>query len=422
MPEDNKILYPAQLGLRNYGILQVQVVDQMTAYPIVGALIQIYQKDNLTRAIETLTTDISGKTIEIELVSPPLEYSLEPTRDMPYLEYPVMASAEGYQTVLIDSAQVLPFVKSIQPVRMIPFRAGMAAMQVIPIDYNYLIGTYTPKVYEAEIKPMPPGQEDKPVVIPEFITVHNAIPSNITAPDYRVEYPYFIKNVVSSILFATWPRETIYAGILMILSFSLNRVYTNWYPRQGYKFDITSTAAFDNKWLYGRNIYTNISEAVDYIFNNYLSRPDVLQPILTQSCRGELAICPGMLSLWESKFLGDAGYTAVDILHKFYGNDLYINSTDNIEGVEANWPGMDLTIGSSGDAVTFIQNQLNSIAIAYPAISETPADGIYGPVTEAAVSKFQEIFTLPVTGITDKGTWYKINRVNARLGGMNSKI
>lgn len=415
MPFNKKILYPAQLGVRNYGILQVQVVDLTTSYPIEGALIQIYQKDNLTMAIETLTTDISGKTIEIELVSPPLEYSLEPTRDMPYLEYPVMVLAEGYQTVRIDSAQILPFVKSIQPVKMTPFRAGMDSMQVIPIDDNYLIGTYTPKVYEAEIKPMPPGQEDKAVVIPEFITVHDAIPSNITALNYRVEYPSFIKNVVSSTLFATWPLETIYASILSILSFSLNRVYTNWYPRQGYSFDITSTVAFDHKWLYGRNIYTNISMAVDDIFNNYLSRPDILQPILTQLCKGELAICPRMLSLWEAKFLGDEGYTATHILHEFYGNDLYINSTDKIEGIEVNWPGTNLTIGSSKDAVTIIQNQLNAIAIAYPAIPKTMADGLYDQGTEAAVSKFQEIFNLPITGITDKAAWYKIGFVNARL-------
>ncbi len=413
MPSRNKILYPAQLGLRNYGILQVHVVSISRAYPIENATVQIFRKEDLTRVIAILTTDISGRTTEVELITPPLEYSQEPTQYVPYAEYVIMVTADGFRPVFIDSAQVLPYVKSIQPVRMSPSTSEREAMQVIMVDANFLDGSYTPKVYEDEIKSLPDGEE--PVVIPRFITVHDSIPSNITARNYTVEYVGFIKNVVSSMIYATWPQETIYANILVVLSFSLNRVYTNWYRRQGYDFDITSAAAFDNLWFYGRNIFTNISLAVDTIFNNYLSRPGIIQPILTQTCSGELAICPGMMSLWESKYLGDRGYRAIDILHYFYGNTLYINSSNEIIGVEVLWPGTDLSVGSSGEDIRYMQNQLSTISEVYRAIPLPEDDGTYGQATEAAVREFQEIFNLPATGIVNAATWYKINRVYGRI-------
>ncbi len=415
MPNKNKILYPTQMNLINYGILQVQVVSGATAYPIENAAVQIFSRDNPDNVLESLTTDISGKTVEVELAAPPVEYSLEPTPFQPYTEYIVVVSATGFRTVSIDSAQILPFIKSIQPVSMSPLAPGSEGIELIRIDPNYLFGSYTPKVYEDEVKEAFEGEGAKPVVIPEFITVHSAVPTNTTARNYTVEYVGYIKNVVSSQIYATWPLETIYANTLTILSFSLNRVYTNWYRDQGYNFDITSTVAFDQKWFYGRNIYTNISQIVDLIFNYYLSRPGIVQPILTQSCRGELAICPNMISLWESKYLGDRGYTAIDILHYFFGDTIYINSSNNITGIEVLWPGYDLALGSAGEEVGYMQNQLSVISGAYKAIPMTEMDGTYGTATVAAVSSFQEIFNLPVTGITDSATWYKIARVYRRL-------
>lgn len=414
MSDKNKILYPAQLGLRNYGILQIHVINAINSHPIENASVQIFRKESMDGVVDILTTDISGKTTEIELISPPIEYSLEPSQYLPYTEYIIMIAAEGFRSVMIDSAQVLPAVKSIQPVHMLPAE-GRSNLEIITIDPNYLIGTYTPKVYEAEIKDMPPGEESKPVVIPEYVRVHTSVPSNIAAANYNPRYVSYIKNVVSSVTYATWPQETLNAVIYAVLSFALNRVYTNWYPRMGYDFDITSTAAFDQKWLNGRNIYTNISQAVDRIFNNYLSRPDILQPILTQLCRGELAACPGMLSLWESKLLGDRGDSAIEILHYFLGDTIYINSSDLIIGVEMLWPGIDLSTGASGEAVVHIQNQLRTIAAIYRAIPLSEDDGNYGEATKAAVSEFQNIFNLPITGITDKATWYKISRVNNEL-------
>jgi hypothetical protein len=194
------------------------------------------------------------------------------------------------------------------------------------------------------------------------------------------------------------------------MSFTLNRVYTEWYRNQGYDFTITSSTAYDHKWVYGRNIYENIDQLVDNIFANYLSRPGVRQPIFTSYCDGKRVTCDG-LSQWGSKYLGDEGYTAIEIIRYYFGNDMYINTAEAISGVPASYPGYELTIGSSGDKVRQLQSQLNRIAQNYPAIPKIDADGIYGEKTAAAVKVFQGIFDLPQTGITDYATWYEISEI-----------
>lgn len=196
------------------------------------------------------------------------------------------------------------------------------------------------------------------VVIPEYVVVHDGVPTDSSAPNYYVRYTDYIKNVASSEIYATWPESTIYANILAIMSFTLNRVYTEWYRNQGYNFTITSSTAFDQKWIYGRNIYENISYLVDTIFANYLSRPGVRQPILTSYCDGRRVNCSG-LSQWGSKYLGDEGYSAMEIIHYYYGSDMYINTADAISGIPSSWPGYTLTIGSSGAKVLQMQEQLN---------------------------------------------------------------
>lgn len=182
------------------------------------------------------------------------------------------------------------------------------------------------------------------------------------------------------------------------------------YRNQGYDFTITSSTAYDQKFIYGRNVFENIDRLVDNIFANYLSRPGVRQPIFTSYCDGKRVSCNG-LSQWGSKYLGDEGYSAIEILRYYYGNDMYINTAELISGVPSSFPGYDLTIGSSGDKVRQLQTQLNRIARNYPAIPEIVADGIYGPTTARAVSTFQEIFDLPATGIVDYATWYEISDI-----------
>ncbi len=216
--------------------------------------------------------------------------------------------------------------------------------------------------------------------------------------------------MASSEIYATWPENTIYANVLAIMSFTLNRVYTEWYRNQGYNFTITSSTAYDQKFMYGRNIYENISQIVDNIFNNYVSRPGIRQPLFTSYCNGTTVTCSG-LSQWGSKYLGDEGYTAIEILRYYYGNNVYINSTDYVSGVPSSWPGSNLSRGSRSDKVRQMQEQLNRIAQNYPLIPKVTVDGIYGPGTEEAVKVFQKVFGLPQTGVVDFPTWYKISQI-----------
>ena len=241
--------------------------------------------------------------------------------------------------------------------------------------------------------------------------VHDGAPGDSTAANYYVRYRDYIKNVASSEIYATWPDATIRANVLAIMSFTLNRVYTEWYRGKGYVFTITSSTAYDHKFIYGRNFFQSISQVVDEMFENYLSRPNVRQPILTQYCDGQRVTCPDWMSQWGSKYLGDQGYSAIDILRSYYGNDMYINSAEGISGIPASWPGYDLGVGASGPKVRQLQEQLARISRAYPAIPTITADGVYGSRTREAVEKFQSVFGLPVTGIVDYPTWYKISDI-----------
>ncbi len=184
-----------------------------------------------------------------------------------------------------------------------------------------------------------------------------------------------------------------------------------WYRNKGYDFTITSSTAFDHKWINGRNIFDSISEVVDELFENYLSRPNVRQPILTQYCDGRKVQCPNWMTQWGSKALGDQNYTAIEILRNFYGDDMYINSAEQISGIPSSWPGQNLDVGSSGAKVLQLQEQLNTISMVYQAIPMVTVDGIYGEQVKNAVRKFQSVFGLGQTGIVDYQTWYKIQEI-----------
>ena len=404
-------VYSAQLEVESFGKLQVIVVTQVGARPIANATVKISYSGDPMSTVQELTTDISGRTAIIELPAPPLEYSLVPLSDQPYSLYTIIVTAPGYEKVEINGAEILPNVTAIQEVNMIPTIDDTEEVELFVILPHTLYYEYPPKIAEAEIKTTAETGEivlDR-VVIPEFIIVHDGPPTDTSAKNYYVRYRDYIKNVASSEVYATWPEAALYANILAIMSFTLNRVFTEWYRNQGYNFTITSSTAFDHKWISGRNIYDNISLAVDTIFNNYLSRPNVKQPILTQYCDGQRVICPNWMSQWGSKELGEQGLEPIEILRNYYGNSIYINTADAVAGVPASWPGANLTIGSSGESVRQMQDQLNTIANVYTLIPKVAVDGQFGPATAAAVSEFQQIFGLPANGIVDLPTWYKIS-------------
>ena len=396
------------------GELQINVTSTAGGRPIEDASIAISYTGVPESMLERVGTDSSGQTEVLELDAPPEEWSLDPTNErQPYSEYTLDISAPGFEPVSIAGTEILANVRAIQNVRMRPSDVGREEEEVFVIPANTLYGEYPPKIAEDEIKPTNESGEIvlSRVVVPEYIVVHDGSPRDTTATNYYVKYKDYIKNVASSEIYATWPADTIRANVLAIMSFTLNRVYTEWYRNRGYDFTITSSTAFDQKWIPERNVYDTISVIVDELFANYLSRPNVRQPILTQYCDGRRVTCPNWMTQWGAKELGDQGYSAIEILRYFYGDDMYINTAQEISGIPASWPGYTLEQGSSGDKVRQMQEELNVIAGAYPALPKIAADGIYGPATENAVREFQSVFGLPVTGTVDYRTWYKISEI-----------
>lgn len=407
-----KSLTIAQDNATDRGTLKVNVTSQTGLRPIEDAVIRISYTGGPTGIIEQLTTNESGQSESVTLDTPPIEYSLEPSEMQPYSEYTLQVEAEGFEPIVVSGAQILPEVNAIQDIRLRPLEPDQIEDNVV-IPAHTLYGEYPPKIAEAEIKPVDETGEIvlSRVVVPEFVIVHDGVPTDTTASNYYVRYKDYIKNVASSEIYATWPTSTIQANILAIMSFTLNRVFTEWYRNKGFNFTITSSTAFDHKWMYGRNIFTEISTVVDNLFTSFLSRPNVRQPILTQYCDGNRVTCPRWLSQWGSKTLGDQGYTPIEILRYYYGDNMFINNAEEVSGVPSSWPGANLQVGSSGENVRMIQEQLNTISNSYPAIPRITVDGIYGPGTEAAVRTFQSVFDLPANGIVDYPTWYRISEI-----------
>ena len=407
-----KILRMMQDNSTDRGKLQVRVHTAMQNRPIAGARIAISYTGDPGNTLEELVTDENGQTQQVELATPPLEYSMEPSEYQPYAEYTLRITREGYAPVDITGTEVMSGTLALQSVSMEP-ETPEEAFDRIVIPAHTLFGEYPEKIPEDEIKPMDESGEIvlSRVVVPEFVVVHDGTPSDSTAQNYYVRYRDYIKNVACSEIYSTWSENTIRANVLAIMSFTMNRVYTEWYRNKGYDFTITSSTAFDHKWMPGRNIFENISRIVDEIFTSYLSRPNVRQPILTQYCDGQRVKCPKWMSQWGSKYLGDQGYTPIEILRNYYGDSMYINTAEEIAGIPSSWPGENLDIGSSGQKVRQMQEQLNTIAGAYPALATLDVDGIFGEKTQEAVKKFQEVFGLPATGIVDYPTWYKIQEI-----------
>ena len=395
------------------GTLQVSLVSNRGKRPITDAAVEISSAGEPDKILEVLKTDLSGQTEVIELETPPLEYSMEPGLNQPYSEYNLKITAPGFEPVEIAGSQMLSGQLALQDLSLEPTITETASYEVFAIGPHTLYGDYPPKIAESEVKDIQATGEVvlSRVVIPEYVIVHDGAVSDNTAKNYYVLYKDYIKNVASSEIYATWPDDTIRANVLAIMSFTLNRVYTEWYRGKGKDFTITSSTAFDQKWINGKNTYDSISNVVDEIFNSYLSRPEVTQPILTQYCDGKRVSCPEFMSQWGSKALGDDGLSAIEILRYYYGDDMYINEAETISGIPASYPGYELTIGASGQKVRQMQEQLNVIAGDYPLIPKIRVDGIYGPATANSVKIFQKIFHLPETGVVDFATWYKISQI-----------
>lgn len=389
------------------GQLSFELYDSTVALPIANGRIVV--RDTLGNEVYSGFTDESGQSEIIELDTVSVDFSLSPDEPQPYTLYNAEITADGYKNVLINGIQVFPDSTAIQRVYM---QQGTGEV-VINVPPPVLYGEYQPKEPEEEVKPEP---EDSgfvvldEVVIPEYIVVHTGLPSS-NAENYYIPYKDYIKNVASSEIYSTWSDEAIRANVLAIQSFVLNRVYTEWYRNKGYNFTITNSTRYDQSFSYGRTIYESISQIVDELFVYYLKREGAKQPLFAQYCDGKSVTCPEWLSQWGSEELAQQGYTAMEIIRYYYGDDVYIAEAERVSGVPISYPGEELTIGSRGNDVRTIQNQLNSISNSYPAIPKIRNDGIYGPNTAEAVEIFQGIFNMPQTGVVDLATWYQISQI-----------
>jgi len=402
------------------GHLRISVGYEHMGRPVEGATVAVIGHNDGGEAvqIEELRSDASGRCPEIELPTPPIDYSLTPESPMPYSVYDLRITAAGYEPIALKGLQVLPEATAVSNINLNPL--GITAQelsipqQIITISPHTLYKEYPPKYPEDEVKPLPEPTGfvvlDR-VVVPETIVVHDGRPDNASAPRYYPLFRDYIKNVASSEIYATWPKESLKSNILAIISLTLNRVFTEWYRGQGKNFTITSSTQFDQAYFHGRNIFEEISQVVDDIFTTYITRPDIRQPLFSQYNDGKRVKNEGWLSQWGSKDLADKGYMAVDILKSYYGSDIYLDEAIKVAGVPSSFPGYALNIGASGDKVRTVQNQLNTISNNYPAIPKVAATGQYDETTAASVRKFQEIFNMPQTGIVDFATWYRISHI-----------
>ena len=243
--------------------------------------------------------------------------------------------------------------------------------------------------------------------IPRTITVHTG-PASQWAENVTVSFPDYIKNVASSEIYPTWPEAALRANILAQISFALNRVYTEYYPSRGYDFDITGSTMNDQKFIKGRSTFENVDKLVDELFTTYIRRKGFVEPLSARFCNGTTVTCDG-LSQWGSEKLARDGMGTLDILRRYYGDNIELVSNTPIRDIAYSYPGYPLQTGSSGNYVTVLQVMLNRIAKNYPAIPRIyPVDGVFGTQTETAVKKFQSIFNLTSDGLVGQATWYKL--------------
>ncbi|MBD7911573.1 MULTISPECIES: peptidoglycan-binding protein [Clostridium] len=403
--------------LNKTGRLKIQCFRGSDYIPIDGAKITVKGIEG-SESLGTidLVTDDAGLTQEIDLSTPPLEYSLDIYNDkMPYSLYDITIERNGFKPLVINGCQVLPTRVAYQICNLEPSSGrGDMRQEVISVQPNTLYGNFPPKIPEQVDKPLPPPSSGVVLaqpVVPEYITVHQGVPDDTSAQNYKVPFKDYIKNVASCEIYSTWTDSALKANVFCIVSFTLNRIFTEWYRGKGKKFDITNSTAYDQAFSYGRNIYDNISQIVDEIFSTYIKRSGKKQPLFSQYCDGKSVTCPEWLSQWGSQQLGVQGLDPYSILTHYYGNNIELVTAQKVSGSPMSYPGEDLTIGISSPAVKTIQGQLNRIAKDYPAIPKQAEDGQYTEKTSDAVKTFQRIFTLPQTGVVDYATWYKISDI-----------
>lgn len=408
------IKYYERVIILPVGYLVVNVYVDNVAQPLEGANVKVEGENTNINVL----TNISGKTDEIELSAPNVEYSLEPQTEIkPFSEYKITVTKFGMEPKVIEGVQIFPETVSIQNVFLNVKTSDIETTNVETIDEPTLWTEYPPQLENNEPTIYPKVLNK--VIVPEYIVVHDGIPTNTSAPNYVVSFPDYVKNVASSEIYPTWPYETLKANIHAIVSFVLNRIYTEWYPSKGYNFTITSTTNYDQKYTPNRTIFNTISDVVDEYFTTYIRYQNQPYPYLAHYSDGIDVVRNGWLSQWGSKSLGDQGYNALQILKYYYGNDITLDNAEVVNLFPSSFPGYNLSIGACGEEVQKLQNELNKIHGSYPAIPLiTNSNGIYDEQTASTVRSFQTVFDLPVTGVVDYATWYRISYIYSAISNM----
>ncbi len=400
------------------GYLEVNVYSGTIANPVKGATVTVLSGEGeVAREI----TDENGKTALITLDTVDKSYSEKQQNEVrPYTTYDIVVESLGLTPTKIEGVQIFDGVTSIQNVHLTSIDEN-SNEDVEEISPNTLWGEYPPYISQDEnneegIEPYVLSQ----VLIPANIVVHDGVPSNLIAANYTVPFVDYIKNVASSEIYSTWPVETIKANVLAIISFTLNRIYTEWYRSKGYNFTITSTTSYDQKYTKNGTIFKPISDIVDEIFTNYIRSGFRVEPLLAHY-KSETSE-PGYLSQWGSKELGDRGYKALEILRTYYGNSINIYEAETTQKEPYSFT-TTLKKGDCNNDVYVLQNTLNYIRGSYPGIPviENPS-GLFDDDTFNAVRKFQQVFSLAQTGEVNYQTWYRISYIFAAVYDMTNSI
>lgn len=387
------------------GHLLIQARTADGAVPLTGAQVRI--TDTNSNTLYVLTTDENGETPVVSLETVDKSFSQTPYYNgLPFTSYSVLAQSFGFDSLFVTDIPIFDGQTAVLPIVLTPMRKT----QRQPVTREISIGKPAVAMRdtsEQEGTYMEP-RILRQVVIPDPITVHLGTPSS-NAPNVQVSFPEYVKNVASSEIYPTWPEASLTANIYAIITFALNRIYTEWYRSRGYNFDITNSTAYDQYFVQGRPIYDSISRIVDRIFNEYVRRKGHKAPYFTSFCNGTTATCQG-LSQWGTVTLANQGLTPIQILRSYYPSDIEIAETDIVTGILSSYPGTPLRVGSTGLDVQTIQTYLNRIRRNYPAIPAiTDEAGVFQDSTRAAVTKFQSVFNLTPDGIVGKSTWYKIS-------------
>ncbi len=403
------------------GYLIMQARTAHDAVPLSG--IQVRVLDDRGNPIYNLMTDESGETLKVPLET--LDKSFSQNQyfsGLPYLSYNVLAQGAGFNTLYITHIPIYDGETATLPLELVP----MQTMQRRPEERKIFIGKPAVAMQETraqEGEAEPDERVLRQVVIPNPITVHLGVPGS-NAANVQVSFPNYVKNVASSEIYPTWPANALRANIYAIITFALNRIYTEWYRSRGYNYDITNSTAYDQYYVNGRPIYESISRVVDDIFNEYVRRQGQNAPYFTSFCNGTTVTCQGM-SQWGTVTLAERGLTPLEILRSYYPKDIEIVSTDIITNVVTSYPGTALRAGSTGLNVETIQKWLGRVRQNYPAIPViTDETGTFGDSTREAVVKFQRIFGLSADGIVGKSTWFKLSSLYAavtRLAELDSE-